>query len=213
MSPFEAGVWAPLATPILAWRHPRPRGFEGRCIGHTDLPVDRRKAKRLAHRIRQAARRHGWPCVVHTSPLRRCADVGRWLRRWGWCHQVDAALLEMDFGHWDGQPWSAMAQSALDAWVADFAGHAPGGGESLRAMLDRVAVWPPEGMSKPAPAGARAPLLVVAHAGWMLARQWRLTHDAPPASAADWPRAPVYGRAWSLGLDLEVHGRPSPSRP
>ena len=62
-----------------AWRHPRPDGVAGRCIGHTDVPVDRRRAKRLAHRIRCAARREGWPKGVWTSPLRRCADVGRWL--------------------------------------------------------------------------------------------------------------------------------------
>ena len=41
---------------LSVWRHPQPVGAAGRCIGHTDLPVDARKAKRLAHRIRQAAR-------------------------------------------------------------------------------------------------------------------------------------------------------------
>jgi alpha-ribazole phosphatase len=185
-----------------AWRHPRPIGFEGRCIGRTDLPVDRRKAKRLAHRIRQAARHHGWPQVVHTSPLRRCAEVGRWLRRWGWRHHVDPALLEMDFGRWDGLAWADIPHAEVDAWVADFAGHAPGEGESLQAMLTRVAAWAPcqtPPATLPAASPTSAPFLIVAHAGWMLARQWCANHAEPPLAAAEWPRAPAYGHAWSLG--------------
>ncbi|RZL33467.1 MAG: fructose-2,6-bisphosphatase, partial [Rubrivivax sp.] len=89
------------------WRHPKPRGAEGRCIGgRTDLAVDPRKAKRLAHRIRANARRHALPREVVTSPLARAADVGRWLKRWGFRWRVDAALAEMDFGAWDGRGWS-----------------------------------------------------------------------------------------------------------
>jgi alpha-ribazole phosphatase len=183
----------------LAWRHPLPVGAVGRCIGQTDLPVDRRKAKRLAHRIRHAARRHGWPRVIYTSPLRRCADVGRCLRRWGWRHHIDAALLEMDFGAWDGQPWSAISHNEVDAWCADFTGYAPGGGESLNAVFARVQRWVEQAPSVVPSAldGQVAPRLIVAHAGWMLTRQWQLTHSAPPASAAHWPRPPAYGACWS----------------
>ena len=35
-------------TNVWLWRHPRPTGHEGRCIGRTDVPVDPRKARRLA---------------------------------------------------------------------------------------------------------------------------------------------------------------------
>ena len=107
MSPTEAAH-----TPhLIAWRHPRPIGAEGRCIGRTNLSVDRRKVKRLAHRIRQAARQQGWPRVVHSSSLQRCAAVGRQLRRWGWQHHINDSLLEMDFGTWDGQAWDHIAHA------------------------------------------------------------------------------------------------------
>lgn len=175
---------------VCAWRHPQPIGAQGRCIGQTDLAVDRRKAKRLAHRIRRMARRQGWPRVVHTSPLQRCAAVGRQLRQWGWRHHVDAALLEMDFGAWDGQAWSAIAHAEVDAWCERFAHHAPGGGEPLVCMLARVAAWPPKPHAMPT--------LVVAHAGWMLSRQWLLTHPHPPLHASQWPRPPAYGTCWQL---------------
>lgn len=174
---------------LWAWRHPRPVGVAGRCIGRTDVPVDPRRAKRLARRIQAAARRHGLPRVVCSSPLRRCADVARWLRRWGWVWHRDAALLEMDFGRWDGLPWSQIGATPVDAWCADFAQHAPGGGEALATLLVRAAAWTP-------PAGA-APAVVVAHAGWMLARRWAASGGGAP-QAAEWPAAPAYGACWVL---------------
>ena len=54
----------------------------------------------------------------------------------------DLRLQEMDFGDWEGQRWDAIGPAALDAWVADFAQHRPGGGESVQAFMGRVAaVW------------------------------------------------------------------------
>ncbi|MFG6461015.1 histidine phosphatase family protein [Roseateles sp. DXS20W] len=162
------------------WRHPRPRGAEGRCIGgRTDLPVDPRKAKRLAHRIRAHARRHALPREVVTSPLARAADVGRWLKRWGFAWRVDPALAEMDFGRWDGQPWSAIPVHEFDRWMADFCGFDFDGGESLTALLARAAAWQP-------PCA-----LAVGHGGWITARHWR-GGAAPTASS--WPPPPGYGR-------------------
>lgn len=193
------------AALLWAWRHPRAQGAAGRCIGRTDLRVDARKAKRLAHRIRQAARRHGLPREVVTSPLRRCADVGRWLRRWGWRHRTDPALMEMDFGAWDGLPWERIAHAAVDAWCADFADARPGGGESLRDMLARAAAW-----TAPSP----APAVLVTHGGWMLARQWACSHAAPPRRAADWPAPPRHASLWRLpAAALLRASRPGPASP
>ena len=115
---------------LIVWRHPRPQGVEGRCIGQVDVPVDRRKARRLAHRIRHYARRERLfeqqQPVVWTSPLRRCFDVGRILRGWGWVHRVDARLRELSFGGWDGRPWATIAKEDIDAWCDNFADAQPG---------------------------------------------------------------------------------------
>ena len=173
-----------MAPELWLWRHPRATGAAGRCIGQTDLAVDRRRAKRLAHRIRQTARLHSLPRVVWTSPLQRCADVGCWLARWGWQHRVDARLLELDFGGWDGRPWTTIAHADVAAWEADFAQHAPGGGEALAALVARcrafIATQPGDG----------APLLMVAHAGWM---QACACADPLALQAASWPPAPRHG--------------------
>lgn len=175
------------AVAFRVWRHPRPEGAAGRCIGAcSDLPVHWRRAKRLARRIQAHARRHRLPHAVLTSPLARCADVGRWLRRWGWQHQRDPGLLEINFGAWDGQTWDRIGQAAVEAWVADFVHHAPAGGESLQSLLQRVAAWQP---------GAAC---AVSHGGWMLARRWLLEHGERLPGAAEWPAPPGYGEVWRL---------------
>lgn len=174
---------------LTVWRHPRPDGVGGLCVGAgSDARVHWRRAKRLARRIQAHARRHRLAHAVVTSPLSRCADVGAWLARWGWVHHVDAGLLEFDFGSWEGRRWDDIGQAAVEAWTADFLHHRPGGGECLAALLARAGGWaaPPDGTA-----------LAVSHGGWMLARRWPATHTEPP-TAAQWPAPPQYGEGWPL---------------
>jgi len=168
------------AVDLWAWRHPRAIGAAGRCIGRTDLAVDRRKAKRLAARIRQAARRHGLPREIWTSPLRRAFEVGKVLRGWGWTHRVDERLLELDFGRWDGRPWREIAHADVACWEADFVHHAPGGGESQATLRTRVDQF----LAARAQSDANGrPVLVVSHAGWIAA----LLAGDDIDDAAHWP--------------------------
>lgn len=165
------------------WRHPKPQGATGRCIGAgTDLAVDPRKARRLAHRIRAHARRHGLPREVVTSPLRRAADVGRWLKRWGFTWHVDATLREMDFGAWDGRAWADIPPAEFDRWMADFCGFEFEGGEPLTALLARAAAW------------QRPCALAVGHGGWITARAWAGPEAPTPAT---WPAPLRYGASFT----------------
>jgi alpha-ribazole phosphatase len=173
---------------LHAWRHPRAPGAEGRCIGgRTELRVDPRRAKRLAHRIRAFARQHGLPRLVVTSPLQRSRAVGRWLARWGWHHRIDAALGELDFGRWDGQPWTAVPRAEFDAWCADFERQAPGGGETVAALLQRVRGFDPG-----------AARIVVTHGGWLSAALWLVQGAGAPPRSPSWPAAPRHGTRTAL---------------
>jgi alpha-ribazole phosphatase len=173
-------------TLLVVWRHPKPDGARGRCIGRTNLGIDSRRAKRLAHRIRARARREGWPRVVHTSPLERCAAVGRWLRRFGFAHRIDADLAEMDFGAWDGRAWSNIGAAHVRAWEDDFLNHAPGGGESLAQLFERVRRFT---------SSHQGTCLVVGHAGWINALLWMQQRPRTAPTAASWPEPPRYGAA------------------
>lgn len=183
---------APASLPLLwCWRHPRALGAAGRCIGQTELPVDPRKARRLAHRIRAAVRRHGLPRQLWVSPLARARDVGRVLAGWGFEVRVDARLAELHFGAWDGQPWAAVAWAEVEAWQAELL-HRPAGGaagESLARLAQRVQAFVAETQA------AGTPRLVVTHGGWLnaLALLPRLLPPAQGLPACAWPAPPRHG--------------------
>lgn len=178
-----------LMSTLHAWRHPRAEDAAARCIGRTELHVDPRRAKRLAHRIRAFARHERLAAIVVTSPQARCRAVGRWLARWGWRHRVDAALRELDFGRWDGKPWAELPREEIDAWCANFEHHAPGGGEPLAALLQRVRGFDPVGSC-----------IVVTHGGWMSAALWLQRGDHASPRSDDWPAAPPHGAHLKLSL-------------
>ncbi len=172
---------------LTIWRHPKPHHVALRCIGQTDVGVDPRRAKNLAHRIRQHARASGAPQVVFTSPLQRCAQVGRWLKRWGWQHHIDPLLSELNFGTWDGKPWAHIDKADIDKWCANFAHHAPGGGESVAALLKRCQQFM-------AQHGLQTHH-VVGHAGWINAALWCTGHGACALpSVEQWPQPIGYLR-------------------
>jgi len=119
--------------------------------------------------------------VIHTSDLQRAAAVGRWLRRWGWRHVVDARLREMDFGDWDGLHWSMIERDRWADWDSDFEHHAPGGAESVYDLRTRV-----DDFVRVMPATC----LVIGHAGWAGAWQWL---GRGTTTAACWPAATRHG--------------------
>ena len=180
---------------LTVWRHPKPRDMAGLCLGRADVPVDARKAKRLAHRIRQWARRERAPRVVVTSPLQRAASVGRWLARWGWVHRMDARLSELDFGRWDGRPWADIGAAEVQAWCDDFMRHAPGGGEPVEDLLHRCAALLAQMHDADEDLDA---VCVVGHAGWLSAAIWLQQAGGADATAPMWPRALRYGERVSL---------------
>jgi len=186
-----------LSAFLCVWRHPKPIGAAGRCIGRTDLPVDPRKAKRLAHRIRRHARQHRLPREVWTSPLRRAAGVGDWLARWGWVHRIEPTLAEADFGEWDGRRWDDIGEPAVTAWCADFAQYDLHGGESVAALFARCA-------GSLTALSQRAASCVVTHAGWINAARRLSTGQGVPSAASDWPVAVGYSSRVDLRVPMAI---------
>lgn len=202
----SAPLPCPAARTTRLWlvRHAEALVPKGVCYGVLDVPADaaatRLAAQSLAEVLPAGAR------VLH-SPLQRCEQLAMELQglRPSLTSQPDPRLREMDFGAWEGQRWDDLARSEIDAWVAEFANHAPGGGEPLTAVLARVASAlrevPPEdhaGSSHRSdennPWAARD-VVWITHAGVIRSVAWLQAHgpDAPP-TAAQWPvPAPAWG--------------------
>lgn len=169
-------------------RHAQPLVQPGVCYGALDVPADtlatRECAESLALALPHAAE-------VHASPLQRCEQLCQTLLRLrpDLASKTDARLAEMAFGHWEGQTWDAIGQPAIDAWVANFGHHRPGGGESAHAVLQRVGAALQDTQARNNDA------VWLTHAGAIRAAHLWLAGARNVPDAAAWPaNAPAFGQ-------------------
>ena len=111
-------------------RHPKPVIEVGVCYGLLDISAENVKAVATELLAELPPNLPVW-----SSPLRRCRELAELLHPQP---RVDARLVEMDFGLWEGRPWDAIPRTELDAWAADVAGYVPPGGESPRQLQQRA---------------------------------------------------------------------------
>ena len=172
---------------LYIWRHPKPLAAAGLCFGQTDLAVDERKLKRLAHQIQDYVRRQQLPKVIWVSPLQRSLRVGQLLAEQGFRCNVAPELSELNFGAWENRPWVHITKQQIDDWCNNFAHFAPDNGESLQQLFTRIEGWLTAQMTN-------MPILAVGHAGWINAAKMIDAGQQAPQLAADWPRSVAYGQ-------------------
>jgi alpha-ribazole phosphatase len=121
--------------PLTLLRHTTPAVGPGFCYGRTDVALSPRfedEAAGVLGRLPPVAR-------IVSSPLERCARLaGHLSARLGVPVAFDPDWRELDFGAWEGRPWSEVPPAEVDAWVADFMDARPHGGESVAMLLVRV---------------------------------------------------------------------------
>ena len=206
-----AGLTTTRTATAQLWlaRHAQPLVAPGLCYGALDLHAD---PAATAHSAQQLADALPQALQVRHSPLHRCVQLAHALQalRPDLHLQPDDRLGELDFGAWEGRAWNAIARADIDAWTAAFATHRPGGGESLAAMLARVAAALQDARAYAAHSGSD--VLWISHAGVARCVQWLLQAPAGSLPRADqWPAtAPAFG-AWTR-CALQVQGaEPPPS--
>jgi len=175
-------LWLLRHAPVLA--------EPGLCYGATDLAAETEATRSAAQRIAPLLPAD---IVLCSSPLRRCAELAEAiaeLRPELVVHR-DPRLAEMNFGAWEGRPWSAIARAEFDAWTSDFADACAGGcGESVRVFMQRVAAAHAQWQA----AGGEA--LWVTHAGVIRAVHLLAQGIDCPQSAAQWPEEGVRPGDW-----------------
>lgn len=169
----------------------------GQCYGASDVPADasltRQAAKAFAPELPQGS-------PVWVSGLVRAQQMAgalQALRPDLPAARVDTRLNELDFGHWELKPWADIPRSAFDDWMADFAHHRFGGGESAQQLLYRVAA----ALADLRPATA-SEVLWVTHAGVIRAVRHIVESGSPHIrEVGEWPReAPEPGGWTSISL-------------
>ena len=183
-------------------RHAQPLVAPGLCYGTLDLCAD---PAATAHSAQQLAAELPQALQVRYSPLQRCVQLAHALQalRPDLQVQPDARLRELDFGAWEGRAWSSIARADIDAWTTAFATHRPGGGESLTAMLARVAAALQDTRQNAAQGGSD--VLWISHAGVARCVQWLLQAPKGNLPRSDqWPTtAPAFGAWTRFALQLQ----------
>jgi probable phosphoglycerate mutase len=136
--------------------------------GQMDIPLNATGRLQAARNGRALARAlgRGAPALDYVaSPLGRARETMEIMRREmdlpGLGYRTDDRLREIHYGHWEGELWTeppakdpkGFADREADRW-----GWQPQGGESYRALSERVAKWAGE---------IERDLVVAAHGGVM----------------------------------------------
>lgn len=186
-------------------RHAQPLIAPGVCYGQLDVPADPSATLQAALRLAPQLPRS---LVARHSPLQRCELLALAVQGLEANLTTDVRLQEMDFGVWEGQAWNAIDRAQMDAWSQDLYRYAPGGGESLSAMLQRVRAVLLDSWQHDSQQGQRD-VVWVTHAGVIRCAQWLLRYGQAQPSAQDWSLpAPGFGQwyrwPWA-GMEAALH--------
>lgn len=192
-------------------RHARPLVDSGVCYGRLNVAADAALTAAAAQNLIEAlfastAKSFSAPptcaVVLRHSPLQRCEQLAQALiaqqNNLAFQPHADPRLQEMDFGAWEGVAWNDIPRAHVDAWAADLPHYAPGGGESLASMLQRVQAALQHSWLIDSQQGTRD-VVWATHAGVIRCVQWLLQHgNALPSSAAWTLPAPSFGQWLAL---------------
>lgn len=172
-----------LRTCLIFIRHGQAAGVEGRCIGHTDVPLSPQGIASLhALLLNQEITR------IVSSDLKRAAESARIIAA-GLQLPIEfaARLRELNFGEWDGRTWAELEEfdgERLKLWMDNWTQEAPPAGESMGQFVGRVANWLHDTVQ--AASAVEHTTLVVAHAG-SIRVALSLLRDAPMANMFEIP--------------------------
>ena len=123
---------------IFLIRHTQTAVIRGTCYGRSDVPLAATAEQDIATTLSNIP-----TCdFVHSSTSSRCELLGRALAlRDGVPLVTSPALLELDFGDWEGRPWQDIPREHSDPWAADTWERSPPNGENERDMWQRVHHW------------------------------------------------------------------------
>jgi alpha-ribazole phosphatase len=110
------------------------------CYGQSDIGLhpDTSFRELIGVKKKLLSEIHDKSTVVYSSPLNRCTQIANALSSEV---IVDRRLIELDFGSWEMQLWSAIPEDELNTWMSDFVNIQVGGGESYKMLWERTNSW------------------------------------------------------------------------
>jgi alpha-ribazole phosphatase len=119
---------------VYVVRHTRVTTAPDTCYGQLDIAVAETFAEEAAKLKSSLPLNFD---AIFCSPLQRCQTLG--LAFDYPAQNIPApALMEMNFGEWEGQKWNDIDQAKLHHWMQNFVTVRTPNGESLSDLFDRV---------------------------------------------------------------------------
>ncbi len=119
---------------ITLIRHIKTTAPEGICYGQSDVALPANYES--AHQTIVSQLKHERIDAVYSSPLQRCALLAESFNQNVF---FDERLMELNFGRWEMQMWSAIEKSAeTAAFFNDYLNIAPPNGESYNELMVRI---------------------------------------------------------------------------
>jgi len=141
---------------LVLVRHPPVDVPEGLCYGRRDVAL-MADWEGWAADVNAYVGQLPGPVTCVSSPLARCLTPAA---HFGVDVRTDGRLTEIDFGTWEGLAWADVPRAEVDAWNADIANVAPGGGETVSQMYARCTA-----LIEELRAEAHASAVLVTHSG------------------------------------------------
>jgi len=117
-------------------RHSTPNIPPGLCYGQSEVPLAPSFPREKAVILKQLNTQYD---AVFSSPLSRCTQLAQQIPTQ--IYQLDARLLEMNFGVWELKKWDEVDKQALDIWMSDFVNRSVEAGESFQQLYQRVVAF------------------------------------------------------------------------
>lgn len=114
-------------------RHTSPSVAKGICYGQADIPLDEDLFDSEFATVKAQVPENIDHC--YTSPLQRCARLASRLSS---VSTPDSRLMELNFGDWELQSWSAIDPVTMNPWMADFVNQQVPKGESYLQLHHRT---------------------------------------------------------------------------
>ena len=117
---------------LYVLRHTKIKNPHGLCYGRTDMPL----ATTYPSEKRSIFDRLPKIDLTFSSPSNRCWQLANDLNQ-GICSK-DERLLELDFGDWEGRPWSEISPEETKTWIDDIVSTPCPNGESFDNLCERI---------------------------------------------------------------------------
>jgi alpha-ribazole phosphatase len=154
---------------LVALRHTPVAVRPGLCYGQIDVPLAETYVDDLRG-VQEILPKPPYARVI-SSPLQRCYRLATDLQLGSVL--TDPRLMELSFGHWEGQLWEDIPRVISEYWTEDVVHRSPPAGESFLQIIARVETL----LNDPELWSAGESLLLVTHAGVIRALQHLLTGD------------------------------------